>query len=162
MSKNKLVFRVYIFSLLLLIIGDFLIKGNVSLFTINKCLSALLGSILITIIYQVFKIKFLAYILFFTTSITLLFSLSEPMTGMYVDSSNTLLFGLSFYSLSLGYIIHRNNKLNIRDIIIAANPLILFTGPIAIFHKDYSKTSLYRRFSIFFPYLILGLFFLKL
>ena len=35
------------------------------------------------------------------------------MTGMYVDSSNTVLFGLSFYSLSLGYMIHRNNKLNI-------------------------------------------------
>jgi alginate O-acetyltransferase complex protein AlgI len=162
MSKNNLVFRVYVFSFTLLIIGDFLLKGDISLFTINKCLSALLGSILITIIYQVFKIKLIAYVLFFTTSITLLFSLSEPMTGMYVDSSNTVLFGLSFYSLSLGYMIHRNNKLNIKDIIIAANPLILFTGPIAIFHKDYSKTSLSRRFSIFFPYLILGLFFFKI
>lgn len=162
MKKNNLFLKVYVFSFILIIVGDFLFKGNISSFTINKCLSALLGSILITLIYQIFKIKIIAYVLFFTTSITLLFSLSEPMTGMYIESSNILLFGLSFYSLSLANLIYRNEKLEIKDIIIAANPLILFTGPIAVFYRDYSKSSFKRRAIVFFPFLIIGIFFFKI
>ena len=162
MRKINLVLKVYVYSFILLIIGAFLIYGDISVVTLKKYISPLFGCILITIIYQSFKFKFFAYLLFFTTSLTLIFNLSEPMTGVFVDSSNIFLFGLSFYSLSLAYTIHRKNKLNIKDIIIAANPLILFTGPIAISNKDYSKTSLNRRFIVFFPFLILGLFFFKI
>jgi len=80
------------------------------------------------------------------------------MSGNYVDSLNPFLFGLSFYSLTMAYKAYRN-RITLKDVIINANPLILFTGPIVIFFKDLTKTSYSRRFKIFFPYLIIGIFF---
>ena len=45
----------------------------------------------------------LSYFLFFLTSITMVFNLTLSMTGNYAGTSNTFLFGLSFYSLSMAY-----------------------------------------------------------
>ena len=159
--KKKLIFKVYILSFILLFANSIFITENDSSFNI-EIIFALFGSIVIAAIHKVFKNKLIAYALFFSSAFTLVFNLTEPMTGMYVDSSNTFLFGLSFYSLSLGYKIYNDNKLDISDIIIASNPLILFTGPIAIFFKDYSKTVFKKRFKVFFPYLLLGCFFFQI
>ena len=85
-------------------------------------------------------------------------NLTRPLSGNYVHSSNTFLFGISFYSLSLAYRAY-SNRIALKDVIINANPLILFTGPMMVFFKDLTKTSFNRRFKIFFPYLIIGIFF---
>jgi hypothetical protein len=88
----------------------------------------------------------------------MLLDLTLPMTGNYVGTSNTFYFGLSFYSLSMAFKAY-NDRITLKDVIINANPLILFSGPIVIFFNDLTKTSYSRRFKIFFPYLIVGIFF---
>jgi len=88
----------------------------------------------------------------------MIFNLSNPMTGNYVSSKNIYLFGLSFYSLTLAYKSYKE-EINFKDIIIASNPLILFTGPIAIYFKEIKETSFHRRCKYYIPYLIIGIFF---
>ena len=161
-KKNNIIFRAYIISLIIVLFNSFLHSGDVSLLNIQKYLYPLAGSVILAAIYQITKNYLIAYLFFFISALTLMFNLSKPMTGMYVDSSNLFLFGLSFYSLSLGYKIYNDKKLNFKDLILASNPLILFTGPIATFYKDFSKTSFLRRFNVFFPYLILGVFFYQI
>jgi D-alanyl-lipoteichoic acid acyltransferase DltB (MBOAT superfamily) len=83
------------------------------------------------------------------------------MTGNYIGSSNVILFGLSFYSLTLAYKSYTEG-ITVKDIFIASNPLLLFTGPIAIFFKDITVISLKRRLKYFLPYIIIGIFFYQI
>ena len=156
----KFLVKIYLISFIIIVIYDYVyVDFDMIISMAGKYLYPLLGCYLIYLFQKYFNRKyFFSYFLFFLTSITMLLNLTLPMTGNYAGTSNTFLFGLSFYSLSMAYKAY-NDRITLKDVIINANPLILFTGPIVIFFKDLTKTSFSRRFKIFFPYLIIGIFF---
>ena len=98
-----------------------------------------------------------AYFLFFLISLTSLFGFTEALTGTHATSKNILFYGLAFYSTSLAYIIF-NNRLKKDTFQTVSNPLLLFTGPLAVYLKNISYKSFKSRFKYFMPYIILGLF----
>jgi len=160
----RLVLKIYILSFLILGVHKFLIKGDYGFTACSytEYLYPLLGCILIYVVQNyITKKHILSYSLFFITSVTLLLNLSKPMTGNYIGSSNVILFGLSFYSLTLAYKSYTEG-ITVKDIFIASNPLLLFTGPIAIFFKDITVISLKRRLKYFLPYIIIGIFFYQI
>ena len=156
----KFLVKVYIISFIIIVIYNYIFAHVYMTFSeASKCLYPLLGCYLIYLFQKYFTRGYIfSYFLFFLTSITMVFNLTLSMTGNYAGTSNTFLFGLSFYSLSMAYKAYID-RITLKDVIINANPLILFTGPIAIFFKHLTKTSYSRRFKIFFPYLIIGIFF---
>ena len=98
----------------------------------------------------------LPYLLFFSISITSILGLTKTLTGSHAAATNIYLYGLSFYSASLAYLL-KNKKLSIQEIFHISNPLLLITGPIAIFVKN-SKRSISKRIKYYFPFIVLGLF----
>jgi D-alanyl-lipoteichoic acid acyltransferase DltB (MBOAT superfamily) len=113
--------------------------------------------ILVILIYSNLKIKFIEYLLFFSISLASLFGFAETLTGSHAESSSALLFGLSFYTASIAYFINKK-KLNYSAIFAISNPLLLVTGPIAIFFVDISHKSVQRRIEYFAPFIIVGTF----
>ena len=101
---------------------------------------------------------FLAYIFFFSTSVLSFFDFITPLTGSIRESNNVLLFGFSFYSVSLAYIANKSEKPDILSSFKIANPLLLSTGPIAIFIKNYSYRGLSSRVNYYLPFVIVGIF----
>lgn len=106
--------------------------------------------------------KYLSYILFFTVSITSIFGLTEALTGFNSESTNPILFGISFYTASLGYLLYKNSFLKRDDALKVSNPLLLFSGPLALFIKSHLHMSTKRRIKYYFPFLLIGVFFYKI
>ncbi len=104
-----------------------------------------------------YRLKNIEYLLFFTISITSIFGLTETLTGFYAESKNVLLFGLSFYSASMAYLI-AVRRFDYQSIFSISNPLLLTTGPIALFFRNISHKSLKKRIEYFFPFIIVGSF----
>jgi len=104
-----------------------------------------------------YRLKNIEYLLFFSISLTSLFGLTETLTGFYAESTNVLLFGLSFYSASMAYLISQN-RFGYQSILYVSNPLLLSTGPIALFFRNISHRSLRKRIEYFFPFVIVGTF----
>ena len=108
-----------------------------------KIVSPLLASILIFGLYkasenyQLLK-TFLAYLLFFSISIASFFGLTSVLTGSHAASTNPYIYGLSFYTAYFAFQII-NKNINFYSAYIAANPLLLFTGPIAVIFSSLSK-----------------------
>lgn len=99
-----------------------------------------------------------SYVLFFIVSLTSLLGLTSPLTGSYGGINSTLLYGLSFYTVSLAYIIHQQKmKLALTPFAIS-NPLLTFTGPFATLVSIVRHKSFQNRFNYYFPFVILGLF----
>tara|TARA_B100000073_G_C23708911_1_gene563440 strand:- start:435 stop:1706 length:1272 start_codon:yes stop_codon:yes gene_type:complete len=125
----------------------------------------LLGAILIFLTYKLIPNRFsqtlFAYILFFSITLTSFFGVTKIMDGSYAISSNILLFGLSFYSVSLGYILFTRRKIEIYDVLFVSNPLLIITGPIAINRKSIKYRNIKARIKYFVPYMIYGLFLLE-
>jgi alginate O-acetyltransferase complex protein AlgI len=105
--------------------------------------------------------KPISYFLFFTITFASYLGLTKTLTGFPVFSSNYFLLGLPFYTTFLAYRLFQN-KLDIKDFLIAANPLLLITGPIAVRFISLRNTHFKRRFKIFSPYLVIGIFFFKI
>lgn len=103
----------------------------------------------------------LAYPLFFAITCSSLFGLTQPLTGSHAESTTVALFGLSFYSAFLAYRCARRD-IAWRDVWVAAHPLLLFTGPIATTFQYRPNTTVRRRCTKYLPFLIVGLFFLKI
>ena len=55
-----------------------------------------------------YRLKNIEYFLFFSISLTSLLGFTETLTGFYAESTNALLFGLSFYSASMAYLISQD------------------------------------------------------
>ena len=127
--------------------------------------SPLLFSFLILCLYFLSKRyispKILAYLLFFTVSLTTIVGYTEPLTGKYNDSHSLLLFGLSFYTAYFAYHIF-TNKINNTSIWIASNPLLLLTGPIATKFKSQAHKRAVNRASYYLPFFLVGIFFFKI
>ena len=127
--------------------------------------SPLLFSFLILCLYFLSKRyispKILAYLLFFTVSLTTIVGYTEPLTGQYNDTASLLLFGLSFYTAYFAYHIF-TNKINNASIWVASNPLLLITGPIATKFKSQAHKRVVDRVSYYLPFLLVGTFFFKI
>ncbi|MEQ1901164.1 MAG: MBOAT family O-acyltransferase [Devosia sp.] len=103
----------------------------------------------------------LQYALFFAISVTSALGLTKTLTGSHAGSGNPLLYGLSFYTATLAYHYAKGN-IGPQSALVASNPLLLVTGPIATFFRNGRHRALRSRFAYYFPFLILGLFFYQM
>ncbi len=164
MKKNLLIYRTWLCSFILLIINDLAVNGYTNINASDWIIYfyPTIGSLLIVASsYLRLNSKVNSYLLFFITSLSMLFNYTQPMTGNVVETKYFILFGLSFYSLTLSYKAF-NNKLSISDAFIASNPLLVITGPVALYFNRITYTSIKRRILIFFPYLVIGIFFFQI
>ena len=109
------------------------------------------------LVHKKLNIKYIEYLLFFSISITSLLGFSQTLTGSHAASDNILLFGLSFYTVSTAYLI-AINSFNFSKIFNISNPLLLFTGPIALFVKPIKHKKIHNRAKYYFPFIIIGSF----
>ena len=74
--------------------------------------------------------------MFFLISLTSLLGFTKTLTGSHAESSNLILYGLSFYSASLAFLLSSHpKKINYVEAFKLTNPLLLITGPISLFLK---------------------------
>jgi alginate O-acetyltransferase complex protein AlgI len=97
------------------------------------------------------------YVLFFAVTITSALGLTKTLTGSHAESDNILLYGLSFYTASIAYLLH-SKQLSAKSIVSCSNPLLLITGPIATCVGSMHHYSFKKRFKYFCPYILVGLF----
>jgi alginate O-acetyltransferase complex protein AlgI len=149
---------------LLWIIGSifYLISVPNSVFTTIGVIVPLLFCSLCIIIFRSLNYgnfrTLIAYLLFFSISILSLYDFATPLTGYVNKSSNVLLFGFSFYTASLAYLAMNSVTPNLLGAFKIANPLLLATGPIALFIRNYSYRKLHFRVNYYLPFVIVGLF----
>lgn len=151
-------FHYWLLSALLITIGS-----NDILDSIEGIFSALIFSfIFIFATKSNEKINFLSpYLLFFTISFTSFVGLTKTLTGTHATSSMPMLYGLSFYSASIAYL-YKKKLLKMRDVWKVSNPIMLFTGPIALFIKDIRYRTIRHRLSFYLPFFTVGLFYFKI
>ena len=99
----------------------------------------------------------ISYFLFFAISLTSLFGSTSALTGSHAESSNFLLYGLSFYTVSIAYLKYSGQLENI-SLVNVSNPLLIITGPIAIYIFDIKHKRIASRLKYYIPYVILGVF----
>tara|TARA_B100001758_G_scaffold241083_1_gene247473 strand:+ start:1289 stop:2512 length:1224 start_codon:yes stop_codon:yes gene_type:complete len=131
-------------------------------FTILGLITPLLFCLLSIVVIRSFPQRNLrtsiAYLLFFSTSILTFNGFLAPLTGEVNISSKILLFGFPFYTASLAYLVISKSTLNSLNAFKIANPLLLATGPIVLFMKNYSYRKLHFRVNYFLPFFLIGLF----
>jgi alginate O-acetyltransferase complex protein AlgI len=103
------------------------------------------------------KKHLLKYALFFSIAITSAFGLTKTLTGSHAESDHIILYGFSFYTVSIAYLLH-SKQLSSTSILAVSNPLLLITGPIATCVRSIRHYSFKKRFKYFGPYIIVGLF----
>ena len=145
------------------VVYDLSNKISLSLFIIY--FYPLLGSLLIFSIYKLISNRFFrilfAYVLFFSITITSFAGITKIMDGSYAIANNIFLFGLSFYSVSLGLILFKRKEIVMHDVLFASNPLLIITGPIAAYRNPIKYKNLKTRIKYFVPFMIYGLFLLE-
>ena len=104
-----------------------------------------------------YHVRYIEYFLFFSISVTSVFGLTETLTGSHAQSKNAFLFGLSFYSASMAYLIAKRN-FSYKKIFAISNPLLLITGPILLFFKKISHKKLKKRYEYYLPFMLVGIF----
>ena len=132
--------KVYIYSTICFIglyIYNSLFDANLSVLAGEILSPLIISAILISIalIKPIRKNKlvlhFYAYVLFFAISIFSYFGLAGTITGSHATSTNPFIYGLSFYTAYLAFLIFRNN-LSIKKLFVAANPIVLISGPMPV------------------------------
>jgi alginate O-acetyltransferase complex protein AlgI len=161
-ATEKNIIQVWILSFLILISSYLMITGanqtnflHVKNIVIYSLFSLMCATVLNFILFK--NSKLIIYILFFLITFFSLFGLSKTLTGSHSESASLYLYGLSFYTVTLAYL-SKINKLNIVNSFIAANPLLLITGPVATSFKVVRKKPIIDRFNYNFPYIVLGVF----
>ena len=112
-------------------------------------------------------ISIVSYLFFFISPILTYFGVIGVLTGFDSIYTSGLYFGISFYTVNIGYQLSKNreiNKLNpFKFIINLINPLYLFTGPfpnqISTKSKFFNLKIFLKRLEIVNSELILGVFF---
>lgn len=112
-------------------------------------------------------ISIVCYLFFFISPILTYFGVIGVLTGFDSIYTSGLYFGISFYTVNIGYQLSKNreiNKLNpFKFIINLINPLYLFTGPfpnqISTKSKFFNLKIFLKRLEIVNSELILGVFF---
>ena len=131
---------------------------RVGVFGVLAALTISCGTILILDRYSY---KWLSYLLFFSISITSLFGFTEALTGSHAASTSFFLYGFAFYTASIAYL-NYNNNLTLFDTLKVSNPLLLFTGPIALFVKPIHHKKISQRILYFLPFLTIGIFYFQI
>ena len=139
---------------ILAVVVSYIIFGDLGL---GKFIVPLIVVASMALLLEKFRLKNIEYFLFFSISIASLLGLTQTLTGSHAESSNLLLFGLSFYTASIAYLV-ANNKFNFAKVLSISNPLLLSTGPIALFFQCISHRSLKARFKYYSPFVIIGIF----
>jgi D-alanyl-lipoteichoic acid acyltransferase DltB (MBOAT superfamily) len=132
----------------------------ISAFALNTMTPLAVCVAIVTLLLIVQERRYAAvapYILFFSISATSVFGLTKTLTGSHAASTNLFLYGLSFYTASLAYLAHRR-CLGLRSALLASNPLLIVTGPIATQFRSLRYRGLRRRINYFLPYVFFGLF----
>lgn len=124
-------------------------------------ITALTASIIIVYLLIKKNFRWASYALFFSISITSFFGFTEVLTGSHAATTNFLFYGLSFYTASIAYI-NSKQKLALIDSVKVSNPLLIITGPIALFVRSMSHRSLYRRVLYFMPFMVVGIFYFQI
>ncbi|MUH53948.1 MAG: hypothetical protein F2788_05535 [Actinobacteria bacterium] len=105
-------------------------------------------------------IRAFAYLIFFSVAALTATGFMSVMNGLAVSSPNPFLYGYSFYSASLAYLVLMEGRsASFTRTFDIANPLMLATGPLAISVASMRHWSLRGRLDYFFPFLISGVFF---
>ena len=159
---EKYVIHIWIKSLIILIISYFVISGvSLSNFLhIYKIIIYSTASLIIafTLNYLLFKYtQSLLYILFFLITLCSILGLTKTLTGSHSGDASLLIYGISFYTVTLAYL-SKVKKINYSSSFIAANPLLIITGPIVTSFRAIHCKTLMTRFNYYFPYIILGVF----
>lgn len=139
---------------ILAVVVSYIIFGDLGL---GKFIVPLIVVASMALLLEKFRLKNIEYFLFFSISIASLLGLTQVLTGSHAESSNLLLFGLSFYTASIAYLL-ANNKFSLAKVLSISNPLLLSTGPIALFFECISHRSLKARFKYYSPFVIIGIF----
>ena len=126
-------------------------------FEVETLLVPLLVVSIFAFLIRAYAISGIQYLLFFSISLASLLGFTETLTGSHAESSNALLYGLSFYTASMAYLIAQK-KFKYQSILAITNPLLLSTGPIALFFKPIGYKSFRRRFEYYTPFIIVGVF----
>lgn len=154
METNKSILNSYFAFWVIAAIATYTISET---FEVGRFLVPLLVVSSFALLLSNYRLSYIEYLLFFTVSIASLLGLSENLTGFHSESSNVLLFGLSFYTASMAYLIAQK-KFNYDSILKVSNPLLLFTGPIALHFKRISYKNLKKRIEYYVPFIIVGCF----
>ena len=83
------------------------------------------------------------------------------LTGSHASKTSLIFYGLSFYTASIAYL-NAKKDLKLIDVFKFLNPILLFTGPIALFASLINHRSLSRSFLIFLPFLTIGLLYFQI
>ncbi len=150
----KEMFKSELIVFLLAAIAIFCVSEN---FDVAKIVVPLLVVLSFAFVISKYRLRYIEYLLFFVISIAGLVGFTENLTGSHAESSNALLFGLSFYSASMAYLIAQE-RFTFRSVLSVSNPLLLSTGPIALFFQHISHKSLRKRVEYYFPFIIVGTF----
>ena len=118
--------------------------------------------ILISINLEGFARNSITYLLFFSITITSYWGITQTLTGSYTGQSSYFFYGFSFYTASLAYLFGTKAKLTLSESFKVSNPILLMTGPIAIFIKSEKHTSLKRRINYYLPFVLVGIFFFQI
>ena len=126
-------------------------------FDVGKFIAPLIVVSAFAVVNTKYQMRHVQYLLFFSISFASLLGFTETLTGSHAESSNILLYGLSFYTASMAYLITQNN-FNYQSVLSISNPLLLSTGPIALYFKRISYKSLRQRVEYYVPFIIVGTF----
>jgi alginate O-acetyltransferase complex protein AlgI len=163
--RNQEVLLAWVLGVLVLIVSQSALKSLVSIDaalvsnTLTKALPSLVvcSALIVLVNFTGRASQALVYLLFFSISITSALGLTKTLTGSHAESDGLLLYGLSFYTTSLAYLIS-TGQLGYRSALIASNPLLLVTGPVAVQFGSLRHRTLGKRVAYFGPFLLLGLF----
>ena len=135
--------------------------SNNFLHDLSGILSAFLISFFLISYLSYFPSLWASYLIFFSISVTSFFGFTKVLTGSHAESSNFIFYGLSFYTASIAYL---NAKSNLRfiDSLKVANPLLIFTGPMALFVKPIININLRRRITYYLPFFVIGIFYFQI
>jgi D-alanyl-lipoteichoic acid acyltransferase DltB (MBOAT superfamily) len=160
-AKRHLLFEIWLLSTLFLVCAEVLIKG-LSPTSVQMVYSGFvqalipLGACIFLGLLSPY-VPLSRYLLFFAISLTSAFGLTETLTGSHAASNQTLLYGLSFYTASLAFVLARQEKWQ-RHLLVMANPLLLITGPVATFCRVINYRAFAKRLDYFLPFFVFGLF----
>ena len=159
---EKYVIHIWIKSFFILIVSYLIVSGiGPSNFpSIKDIFIYSTISLIVATLLNYFLLKYdnlLVYFLFFSISFCSILGLTKTLTGSLSESTSLYIYGLSFYTATLAYL-SKVKKLNFASSFIAANPLLLITGPIATLFKVIHCKTLTTRFNYYFPFIILGIF----
>ena len=109
-------------------------------------------SLLVLLLLHTFKGKLtsiLPYLFFFVGPVLTYFGVIGVLTGFNANGSNSIYFGISFYTVFIAYQISKFRSLLLRSplkfVISVLNPLYLFTGPIPNSLKYLSQNLTFKK-----------------